>query len=96
LRVLVVALFILACGVAAVAVVDHRHKNARMVHAYVATWYCQQDGRLCEKPQVAEIEGAWERRELVYRVSFWALSLGGLTALALTFRLKHQRIPPQE
>jgi hypothetical protein len=83
-------LFILAGGVAGVAVVDHRHKNARMGPANVASWYCQHGGQRCEEPQAAEIEEAWQHRELVYRVSFWTLSLGALTALVLRLRL-HSR-----
>ena len=88
LTMLVVALFILAGGVAAVAEVDHRHKNARMTPAaYEASWYCQHRGQRCQEPQAAEINGAWHHRERFYRVSFWALSLGGLTALVLRLRL---------
>jgi hypothetical protein len=92
LTVVVVALFILAGGVAAAAVVDHRHKNTRMGPADVASWYCQHRGQNCQEPQAADIEEAWQHREVVYRVSFWALSLGGLTALLLTFRLRRQTI----
>ena len=84
----VVALFILAGGVALVAVADHRHKNARMGPADVASWYCQNHRQRCQEPQAADIEEAWQHRELVYRVSFWAaLSLGGLTVLGLRLRL---------
>ncbi len=85
LTILVLASFILAVGVAAVAVVDHRHKNARMGPANEASWYCAHDGQRCQEPQAEEILEAWHRRERVYRVGFWALSLGGLTALALRF-----------
>ena len=95
LTVLVTALFILAAGVAVVAVADHRHKGARLGPADVASWYCEHRGQRCQEPQAAEIEGAWQHRELVYRISFWALSLGGLTALALTFRLRGQKVSPQ-
>jgi hypothetical protein len=87
LTILVVLLFILAGGVAAVAVVDHRHKNARMGPADEASWYCHHDGQRCNEPQAAEIEEAWQHRELAYRVSFWALSLGALTALVLRLGL---------
>ena len=87
LTMLVVALFILAGGVAAVAEVDHRHKAARIGPASVASWYCQHRGQRCQEPQAAEINGAWHHRERFYRVSFWALSLGGLTALVLRLRL---------
>ena len=64
---LALTLFILAVGVAAGAVVDHRHKNARMGPANVASWYCHQRGLHCEEPQAEEIEGAWQQRERVYR-----------------------------
>ena len=57
LTVLVMALFILAAGDAAIAVVDHRHKNARMTPAaYEASWYCAHDGQRCQERQAAEIE----------------------------------------
>ncbi len=96
LTVLVMALFILAGGDAAIAVVDHQHKNARMTPAaYEASWYCAHDGQRCQERQAAEINGAWHHRERVYRISFWALSLGGLTALALTFHLRRQKVSPQ-
>jgi hypothetical protein len=90
-----VSLFILAGGLAAVAMVDHRQKNARMGPANEASWYCAHYGQRCQEPQAAEILDAWHRRERVYRVSFWALSLGGLTALVLTFGLRKQTISPQ-
>ena len=56
--------------------------------AYEASWYCAHEGQRCQEPQAEEISDAWHRRERVYRVSFWALSLGGVTALVLTFRLR--------
>jgi len=87
LTILVLASFILAGGVAAVAVVDHRHKIARMGPADEASWYCYHDGQRCNEPQAADIEMAWQHRELAYRVSFWALSLSGLAALVLRLRL---------
>jgi hypothetical protein len=81
------SLFILAGGVAALAVVDHWHKGSRMGPASVASWYCKHRGQRCQEPQSANIEEAWQHRELVYRVTFWSLTLGGLTALALRLRL---------
>ena len=95
MTIVVVTLFILAGGVAAVAVVDHRHKNARMGPANEASWSCEHDGQRCQEPQAAEIQDGWHHRERVYRGSFWALSLSGLTALVLTSRLRKQTIPPQ-
>ena len=95
MTIVVVAMFILAGGVAAVAEVDHRHKNARMGPANEASWYCAHDGQRCQEPQAEEISDAWHHRERVYRGSFWALSLGGLTALVLTLRLRKQTISPQ-
>jgi hypothetical protein len=91
LTMVVVAAFIVAGGIAAVAVVDHRHKNARMGPADEASWYCHHDGQRCNEPQAADIEEAWQHRELAYRVSFWAVSLCGLTALVLRLRLPRRR-----
>ena len=84
--VLVVVSFVLAVGIAAAAVADHRHKNARMGPANVASWYCQHRGQRCDEPQADKVEAAWQGRERVYRVSFWAVSLGGMTALVLRLR----------
>ena len=84
---LVVVLVLLAGGIAAGAVADHRHKNARMTPAaYEASWYCAHDGQRCQEPQATEISDAWHRRERVYRVSFWVASLGAMAALVLRLR----------
>jgi hypothetical protein len=83
---LAAALFILAGGIAVVAASDHRHKNARMGPANVASWYCQNRGQRWLEPQQEEIEAAWQHRERFYRVSFFVVSAAGLgtTALVLT------------
>ena len=86
MTILVAALFVLAGGIGAVAVADHRHKNARMGPANVASWYCGHRGQRCEEPQAEAVEAAWQKRETVYRYSFWAASLGGMTALVLRLR----------
>jgi hypothetical protein len=86
LTILVVTLLVLAAGIAAVAVTDHRHKNARMVPASVASWYCEHRGQRGHEPQAENIEGAWQERERVYRVGFWAASLGGVGGLVLRVR----------
>ena len=90
LTVLVVILLVLAAGIAAVAVVDHLHKNARIGPASVASWYCQHRGQRCLEPQAENIEGAWQERERVYRVGFWAVSLGGVGALVLRVRSRER------
>ena len=86
LTILVATLFVLAGAIAAVAVADHRHKNARMGPANVASWYCHNRGQRCQEPQAENIEGAWQERERVYRLGFWAVSLGGIGALVLRVR----------
>ena len=83
---LVVVLFVLAGGIAAAAVADHRHKNARMGPANVASWYCHNRGERCDEPLAEAIEAAWQQRERVYRASFWAVSLGGTAALVVRLR----------
>ena len=83
---LVVVLVLLAGGIAAVALADHRHKNARMGRADVANWYCQHRNQRCEEPRAETIEASWQQRERVYRVSFWLASLGAMTALVLRLR----------
>jgi len=86
MRILVVALFVLAGGIGVAAVADHRHKNARMGPANAASWYCGHRGQRCQEPQAEAIEEAWQKREQVYRFSFLAASLGGTTALVLRLR----------
>ena len=83
---LVVVLVLLAGGIAAAAVADHRHKNARMGRADVASWYCQHRNQRCQEPQAEVIEASWQQRERVYRVCFWVASLGAMTALVLRLR----------
>jgi hypothetical protein len=86
MTILVVALTALAGGIAGAAVADHQHKNALMGPANVASWYCQNRGQRCEEPQAEAVEAAWQRRELIYRISFCAASLGAMTALVLRLR----------
>jgi hypothetical protein len=89
MAVLAMVLVILPGGIAAAAVADHRHKNARMGPASVASWYCQNRGQRCDQPQSDDIEAAWQKRERIYRVSFWATSLGAMTALVVTLRQRY-------
>jgi len=79
-------LAVLAAGIAAVAVADHRHKDARIGPASVASWYCEHRGQRCNEPQAPALQAAWHRREHVYRASFWTASFGALTALAVSLR----------
>jgi hypothetical protein len=87
--VLVVLLVVLAGGIAVGAVADHRHKNARMGSADVASWYCHNRGQRCGEPQAEDIEAAWQVREQVYRISFWATSVGAVIALVVTLRQRY-------
>jgi hypothetical protein len=84
----------LAVGLAAllvgvVAVVDHRHKREVEFAAQEDAWFCAH-GRpsACHEFDEAAYEERWERRELAYRVSVFALGASalGLTAVALRRR----------
>jgi len=84
----------LAVGMAAllvglVAVVDHRHKREVEFAAQEDAWFCAH-GRpsACREFDEVAYEERWERRELVYRVSFFALGVSalGLTAIGLRRR----------
>ena len=86
LTMVVVVLVLLAGGIAAAAVADHRHKNARMGPANVASWYCHNRNQRCEEPQSKTIEASWQEREKLYRLSFCVVSLGAMTALVLRLR----------
>ncbi len=84
----------LAVGLAAllvglVAVVDHRHKREVEFAAQEDAWFCAH-GRpsACREFDEIAYEERWERRELAYRVSFFALGASalGLTAIGLRRR----------
>jgi hypothetical protein len=84
----------LAVGMAAllvglVAVVDHRHKREVELAAQEDAWFCAH-GRpsACREFDEVAYEERWEQRELVYRVSFFALGASalGLTAIGLRRR----------
>jgi hypothetical protein len=86
---LALAVGLAALLVALIATVDHRHKGRVENAAQEDAWYCAH-GRSSECREFDEVayEERWERRELVYRVSFFALgaSAVGLTAIALRRR----------
>ena len=78
-----------ALAVGLVAVVDHRHKREVEFAAQEDAWFCAH-GRpsACTEFDEAAYEARWERRELGYRISFFALAAAavGLAAVALTHR----------
>ena len=75
--------------VAAIATVDHRHKGRVENAAQEDAWYCAH-GRpsACTEFDEVSYEETWERRELGYRVTFFALgaSAVGLAAVGLRRR----------
>jgi hypothetical protein len=79
----VVVLIALAGGIAGAAVADHQHKKALMGPANVASWYCQNRSQRCQEPQAQAVEAAWQRRELMYRTTFYVTLLGAMTGLVL-------------
>ena len=85
--VLVVGLATLLVGVA--AIVDHRHKREVEFSAQEDAWYCAHDRpSACTEFDEVAYEESWERRELGYRVTFFALgaSAVGLAAVGLRRR----------
>ena len=72
-----------------VAAVDHRHKRGVEFAAQEDAWFCAH-GRpsACREFDEIAYEERWERRELAYRVSFFALGASalGLTAIGLRRR----------
>ena len=76
------AVGVAALLVAAVATVDHRHKGEVENAAQEDAWYCAhgRPSRCTDFDEVA-YEAHWERKESVYRVTFFAL---GATALGLS------------
>jgi len=87
--------FALLVGLAALlvgagAIVDHRHKREVEFSAQEDAWFCAH-GRpaACTEFDEVAYEERWERRELAYRVSFFAL---GATAVGLAaFGLRRRR-----
>lgn len=76
--------------VAAVAVVDHRHKREVEFAAQEDAWFCKH-GRpsACRAFDETAYEERWERRELAYRLGFFALGASALGATAVG--LRHRR-----
>ncbi len=72
-----------------IAIVDHRHKREVEYSAQEDAWYCAH-GRpsACTEFDEVAYEESWERRELGYRVTFFALgaSAVGLAAVGLRRR----------
>jgi len=85
----------LAAAVAAVlvgvvAVVDHRHKREVEFAAQEDAWFCAH-GRpsACGDFDGVAYEERWERRELAYRVTFFALGASALGLTAVGLRRRH-------
>jgi hypothetical protein len=74
---------------AAIATVDHRHKGKVENAAQEDAWYCAH-GRpsACTEFDEVAYEERWERRELAYRVTFFALGVSavGLAVVGLRRR----------
>ena len=77
---------LVAVLVAGVAAVDHRHKREVEFAAQEDAWFCAH-GRpsACREFDAVSYEERWERRELGYRISFFALGISalGLAAIGL-------------
>jgi hypothetical protein len=67
--VLCLALSLAVVVVAIVAVADHRRSRAQSNRAQLAEWYCDHKGTRCGGPDSARMHGAWENRELGYKVT---------------------------
>jgi len=84
---LLVGLATLLVGVG--AIVDHRHKREVEFSAQEDAWFCSH-GRpsACTEFDEVSYEERWERKELAYRVTFFALGLSavGLAAVGLRRR----------
>jgi hypothetical protein len=84
------AVALAASLVAVVATVDHRHKGAVENAEQEDDWYCAH-GRpsACHKFDEVAYEERWERRELTYRVTFFALGASALGLTAAALRRRH-------
>jgi hypothetical protein len=84
---LLVGLAALLVGVG--ATLDHRHKREVEFSAQEDAWFCSH-GRPSRCTEFDEVgyEERWERRELAYRVTFFALAASavGLAAVGLRCR----------
>ena len=86
LRVALAAGFV-ALLVGLVAVVDHRHKREVEFAAQEDAYFCAH-GRpsACHEFDAVSYEERWERRELGYRISFFALAISALGLAAIGLR----------
>ena len=86
----VVGLAALLVGVG--ANVDHRHKRAVEFSAQEDAWFCAR-GRpsACTEFDEGAYEEHWERRELAYRVTFFALAASAVGLVAIGFRRRRGR-----
>ena len=86
---LVVALATLL--VAAIATVDHRHKRDVEFAAQEDAWFCRH-GRLsaCREFDEVAYEQRWERRELAYRSTFFALGASAVGLVVVSLRRRQR------
>jgi len=74
-----------------VATVDHRHKREVEFAAQEDAWFCAH-GRpsACRDFDEVAYEERWERRELTYRVGFFALGVSALGLAAVGLRRRRE------
>jgi hypothetical protein len=67
------------------AIVDHRHKAARINRAEVAEWYCGHRGTRCGGASSTKIEARWNQRQSGYEIAI--VALGGFAVVRFVYRL---------
>jgi hypothetical protein len=79
------ACLLVAALVGVAAVLDHRHKQARMSRVEVAEWYCLNTGTQCGGASSRGIEHSWQIRQYAYEGA--VALLVGLAILSVGYRL---------
>jgi len=77
----------------AVAVVDHRDKQARINHAQLLEYYCTHGGTHCGGPSWRTIEHHWQIRQYAYEGAVATLVLAGGTVAIVLFATRSRSRP---
>jgi hypothetical protein len=78
--------------ISAVAVADHRSKQAQIRRAEVSAWRCAHFGTQCDAADPRQIESAWNAREHGYVAAMIAFSLIAAGSRLVSVRQARHRV----
>ena len=81
-RLIGLACLLLAALTAAIAIGDHRAKQARQDKAELQAWYCAHEGTRCAGPSSERIERRWNERQVGYEAAVAILTACGVVCIA--------------